>query len=59
MGVKNGLGKERFKNGDSFEGHYLNGKFEGTGTIISIFRNLSMGKRLKIRGVIQRREQKW
>ena len=38
MGVKNGFGKEKFKNGDSFEGHYINGKFEGTGIIISIFR---------------------
>jgi hypothetical protein len=48
MGVKNGFGKEKFKNGDSFEGHYLNGKFEGTGIIISIFRNLSVDKWLKI-----------
>jgi hypothetical protein len=52
MGVKSGYGKEKFKNGDSFEGHYLNGKFDGTGIIITIFRDLCMGKRLKIRGRI-------
>lgn len=48
MGVKNGFGKEKFKNGDSFEGHYLNGKFEGTGIFILIFRNIFVDKRLKI-----------
>lgn len=38
-GAKNGEGSEKFKNGDSYEGSYYDGKFHGMGifNIIKVF----------------------
>jgi len=33
-GIKNGEGMERFKNGDSYEGNYYDGKFHGIGIFL-------------------------
>lgn len=35
-GVKNGEGSEKFKNGDSYEGSYYDGKFHGMGILYII-----------------------
>jgi hypothetical protein len=35
-GIKNGEGNEKFKNGDSYEGNYYDGKFHGMGILYLI-----------------------